>query len=136
MTLLVSPVSETNHRCGVGLCRVGKHPGILLSLIRQSVSSHMEQGLQSGQASVPREAVAHLLLVMVTLCFLTAKSALMLLTHLQASSLICLRHIATESSIRACHVDGLKHSNMHADYLPLGLEAGPAKISYNYYYLL
>lgn len=59
-----------------GLHRVAKHPGVLLSLFRQSISSHMEQALQSGQATLPREAIPHLLLTMVTPCLLLPYSLL------------------------------------------------------------
>ncbi|KAL0045065.1 hypothetical protein WJX82_006977 [Trebouxia sp. C0006] len=45
--------------------RVAKHPGVLLGVLRQCAASHLEHVLQSGQATLPREAIADLLLVMV-----------------------------------------------------------------------
>lgn len=65
--------------CICGLRRVLDHPGVLLSLFRQSVSSHLEQALQSGHATLPREAIADLLLVMVSHC-LTQLNVLLILS--------------------------------------------------------
>ncbi|KAA6418570.1 MAG: hypothetical protein FRX49_11515 [Trebouxia sp. A1-2] len=45
--------------------RVAKYPGVLLGLFRQCAASHLQHILQSGQATLPREAIADLLLVMV-----------------------------------------------------------------------
>lgn len=50
-------------------CRVAVHAGVLLELLRQSVAVQMELSMQpQHEATLPREAIGDLLLIMVITC--------------------------------------------------------------------